>query len=368
MPHATVYFLVPDCIDDAERVSGGNVYDQRIREALRGRSWDVRMVLVPVGGAGDVGDTAQAISRIPGDSLVLIDGLLAVAASAVLAAHSARLRIVVLAHMVAGVLAGDGADRETVGREREAVRAARRVVATSEWTRSELVACALADPDRIAVARPGTDAAPAATGSGTGGSLLCVGAVTAHKGQDLLVDALAGLVDLPGWSCSIVGSLRTDPDFALRTAAAVASARLGSRIAFRGVLTGRCLADAYGTADLVVAPSRVESYGMVVAEALARGIPVLAAHVGGIPEAIADSPAAVLVPPNDPRALRGALRHWWEHADRRAALKAEAVRSRGGARSWDDTAAMVAAVLRGTRDAGSPVATNATRSERRRAG
>ena len=79
-----------------------------------------------------------------------------------------------------------------------------------------------------------------------------------------------------------------------------------------GVLTGRRLADAYRAADLVVAPSRAESYGMVVAEALARGIPVVAARVGGVPEAIAGSTAGILIPPNDPGALRAVLRRWRE--------------------------------------------------------
>ncbi|MCS5720202.1 glycosyltransferase family 4 protein [Herbiconiux sp. CPCC 205763] len=262
---------------------------------------------------------------------------------------------------------GIGDDGETARRECEALGAARRVITTSEWTRSELTARALAHPDRIVVARPGTDAVATATGSLSGGSLLCVGAVAAHKGQDLLVAALAGLSDVPGWTCSIIGSLQADPDFALRTATAVGAARLTDRVALTGVLTGQRLEDAYATADLVVAPSRVESYGMVVAEALAHGIPVVAARVGGIPEAIADSRAGVLIPANDPHALQLVLRHWWEHSGRRAGLKAEALRSRGAARSWNETAAIVTTALRSALGAGS-AGRYAAESERQCAG
>jgi glycosyltransferase involved in cell wall biosynthesis len=340
MTDATVYFVVPDGIDDVERVSGGNVYDQRIRDELRARGLDVRMVLVPAGRARDLTD---AVSLIPHDSLVLIDGLIAVAASGVLDAHSARLRIVVLAHMVASGMPGTPAG--TGEREREALHAARRVITTSEWTRSELIAQALAEPGRITVARPGTDAAPAASGSTSGGRLLCVGTVAAHKGQDVLVDALAGMTDLSGWTCSMVGSLTAEPGFVVQVAAAIGSAGLTERIALMGVLTDRPLADAYNSADLVVAPSRDESYGMVVAEALARGIPVVATRVGGIPEAIADSRAGILIPSNDPWALRVVLRQWWEDTGRRAELKAEALRSRTAARGWDETAGIVAAAL-----------------------
>lgn len=342
MTGETVHFLVPDGIDDDERVSGGNVYDRRISEALRARGLDVRMVLV----AGrHVQDVASAMSALPDDALVLIDGLIAVAASEVLHAQSTRLRIVVLAHMVASTLPGIEDDARTAERERRALTAARRVITTSEWTRSELIVRALAEPDRVAVARPGTDAARAATGSASGGHLLCVGAVAPHKGQDVLVDALAGMTDRLDWSCSIVGSLDADPEFAMQTAATIRSASLSQRVALVGILTGRRLADAYRDADLVVAPSRVESYGMVVAEALARGIPVVAARVGGIPEAIAGRKAGILSPPNDPGALRAVLRQWSEDAGWRAALKEEALRSRTLTRTWDESAGIVAAVL-----------------------
>jgi glycosyltransferase involved in cell wall biosynthesis len=275
----------------------------------------------------------------------LIDGLIAVAASDVLDAHSTRLRIVVLAHMVASAMPGITDHAGTAEREREALHAARQVIAVSEWTRSELIGRALSQPGRITVARPGTDAAPAATGSTSGGRLLCVGTVAAHKGQDVLVHALTGMIDLPGWTCSMVGSLNAEPDFVVQISAAISSAGLTERIALPGVLAGRGLADAYDAADLVVAPSRSESYGMVVAEALARGIPVVGARVGGIPEAIAGSNAGILIPSNDPQALRAVLRQWCEDAGRRAEFKAEALRSRTATRRWGETAEIVAAAL-----------------------
>ncbi|MFE5671364.1 glycosyltransferase family 4 protein [Agromyces sp. NPDC056523] len=341
MTDATVHFLVPDGIDDDARVSGGNVYDRRIAEGLRARGIDVRMSRIAAGAGTDV---AHAMANLPRDAVVLIDGLLAVAASDVLHAQSAGLRIVVLAHMVAGALSESRGARSDE-REREALHAARAVIATSEWTRSELIARGLAEPGRIAVAHPGTDAVPAAPGSESGARLLCVGAVAPHKGQDVLVAALAGMTDLPDWTCAIVGSRDADRDFARRTTAAIRSAALGPRVALTGVLTGRELEDAYRTADLVVAPARVESYGMVVAEALARGIPVVASRVGGVREAIAGRPGGVLVPPDDPGALRAVLRRWREDTGWRAELKADALQSRTERRTWDEAAGIAATVL-----------------------
>jgi len=175
--------------------------------------------------------------------------------------------------------------------------------------------------------------------------LLSVATVAPHKGQDLLVRALADVADVEGWTCTIVGSLRAAPGFVAELTAAIASAGLADRVTFTGVLTGRPLQDAYARADLVILPSRSESYGMAVAEALARGIPVLASDVGGISEAIAGSGAGMIVPPDDPWALDVVLRQWWASPARRQELKAAALAARGAARTWSATTAIIASTL-----------------------
>jgi Glycosyltransferase len=332
-PETPVFFAVPDTIDDAERVSGGNLYDRRIRDGLRADGWDVRMILVA---DGEGGQTTGVLSQLPDGALVLIDGLLATHEADALLAEGTRLRLVVLAHMVAADLTDS---------ERSAYRVARRIIATSNWTRAELIAQDAADPRRIVIAHPGTDPAPTTTASASGGRLLSVGAIAPHKGHDLLVRALADCSDVECWRYTIVGSLRAAPDFVAGLRATIASAGLTDRIAFTGVATGRALDDAYGRADLVIMPSRSESYGMAVAEALARGIPVLTSGVGGIPEAIAQSAAAMIVPPEDPWALDLVLRRWWASPTLRQELKAAALKARDAVRPWSATTAIVASTL-----------------------
>lgn len=329
----TVFFVVPDAIDDAARVSGGNVYDRRLRDGLRADGWEVRSV--PVTDRGD-GWTARALAQLPDGALTLVDGLLATREPEALIAHAARLRLVVLVHMVAGAI-GDA--------ELTALRGARRIIATSDWTRSELLAQDAARPQRIAVAHPGVDPAPATEASPSGGRLLCVAAIAPHKGQDLLVRALIGFADRDDWTCTIVGSPRVDPDFADALKTQVDTVGLSDRIRFPGVLTGRDLEAAYAEADLMVLPSRTESYGMAVAEALAHGVPVLATAVGGLPEAIAVPQAAVLVPPDDVWALHVVLQQWWADPGRRRALTSAARDARQAGRSWRSTAALVSAAL-----------------------
>lgn len=341
-----VYFLVPDTIDDPDRVSGGNVYDQHVREGLRRSGWDVRMILIP---AHSGSMTARSLSQLPDGALVLIDGLIAVLESEAVTIHSRRLRIVVLAHMVASLASGTIAEATevavSVGRERAALGAAKRIIATSDWTRSELISRGFAELHQVVVAHPGTDPAAAAAASQSGGRLLCVGVIAPHKGQDLLVSALGHLTDIDDWSCTFVGSLDAAPGFVDELTQTIQRTNLTGRATFAGVLAGRSLDTAYSRADLVVVPSRNESFGMVVAEALARGIPVVAAHVGGTPEAMSVTAAGILVPPEDPWALEVVLRQWWASPGRRTELKMAAMEARATPRPWSEPIAIIESTL-----------------------
>jgi glycosyltransferase involved in cell wall biosynthesis len=99
----------------------------------------------------------------------------------------------------------------------------------------------------------------------------------------------------------------------------------------------------------LVLASEVESYGMVVVEALAHGVPVIATNVGGLPEALGSTAdgrrPGVLVPPVDPRAFAEALRSWLTDAELREALRDTARERRGSLRPWAATAADLADAL-----------------------
>jgi glycosyltransferase involved in cell wall biosynthesis len=217
------------------------------------------------------------------------------------------------------------------------LEAATAVVTTSEWTRGRLGELYGLPADRVHVAEPGVDPAALAPRTATGAALLCVAAVTPGKGHDVLLDALATMPDLP-WRCTCVGSLVRDPEWA-----AGVLRRAGDRVRFRGPLVGVELDRAYAAADLLVLPSRAETYGMVLTEALARGVPVVASDVGGVPEALGG--AGLLVPPDDPAALAAALRAWRDDPDLRRRLRRAARERRAVLRPWAATAADVAGAL-----------------------
>jgi glycosyltransferase involved in cell wall biosynthesis len=332
---STLHFVVPAGIDDQARPSGGNTYDRRVRNGLAEAGWTVHVHEV----AGPNPALAGALARIPDGSVVLLDGLIASPAPDLLVPESKRLRLVVLMHMPLG-------QEEPDAREGAVLSAAASVVTTSPWARSVLLANYSLPDDRVDVAEPGVDAADLAPGTATGGSLLSVAAVIPGKGHDVLVDALATVAG-ERWRCLCVGTLERDPDFVANVR--LRAQQMNGRVRFSGALPDAALARSYEEADLLVLASRSETYGMVVTEALARGLPVVAADVGGVPEAMghgADgSRPGVLIPPGDPEALGDALRSWLGDADLRRRLRRAARERRESLPDWSGTTAAVADVL-----------------------
>jgi glycosyltransferase involved in cell wall biosynthesis len=315
----------------------------RVREHDVAGSW-------PSPGVASLAALDGVIAQIPDGSVVLLDGLVASTAPAVLVPHARRLALVVLVHMPLGHRPGAGEADAIRGRERDVLSAAAAIVTTSLWTRRRLVELYGLPADRIHVAWPGVDAAALAAGTAAGGALLCVAAVTSDKGHDVLVQALATIADRP-WRCACVGRLERNPQFAAGVRARARDAGLGDRISFPGPRTGADLERSYDGADLMVLASRAETYGMVIAEALARGLPVIASEVGGVPEALghgADGTRpGLLVAPGDAEALGDALRAWLSDAALRGRLRRAARERRDSLTRWPATTSVVAGVLAG---------------------
>lgn len=335
-----VHFVLPNDIDDPATPSGGNLYDRRICDGLRAHR-PVREHPVhgtwPTPVPTDRVRLADLMASLPDGATTVVDGLVASAAADVLRVHAGRLRLVTLMHMPLGTPA-----------EEQALRACAAVVTTSQWSRTLLSTLYAQSSDRIHVAEPGVDAAPVAAGTAAGSRLLTVAAVTPIKGHDVLLDALATLADRR-WTLDCAGSLDRDPTYAKSFQDRVDGLGLASRIVARGARTREEIARSYDDVDLLVHATRTETFGMVVTEALARGIPVLASDVGGVPQALGAAPdgslPGLLVPPGDPAALSDALRRWLDDAGLRARLRAAALARRGGLPGWDVTVARFAGIL-----------------------
>ena len=338
-----VHVVVPEGFDDPGRPTGGNIYDGRICAGLAEAGWEVLVATVaaawPVPGPAARADLARIVSAIPDGETGLIDGLIASPAAAQLPPHIGRLRLTVLLHTPLASAFDIHTDASAEHSERIVLRAATGVIVTSEWTRRQIMTRYAIPARRVHVARPGVDrvAAPARP---VRGNLICVGVLGRHKGQDLLVEALAEVAD-QDWHCVLAGSLDRDLDFVGQLRTRITRLGYDHRVRRSGVLTGASLSHAYTTADLLVAPSRAETYGMAVTEALAHGVPVIAAAVGGLPEALGFTADGArpgqLIPPGDPAALAAALGHWLGDERHRNRLRAAARQRRSALSGWERT-------------------------------
>ncbi|RDV84490.1 glycosyltransferase [Ammonifex thiophilus] len=88
---------------------------------------------------------------------------------------------------------------------------------------------------------------------------------------------------------------------------------LADRVIFTGFLPE--VSSCYPEFDLLVLASLMEGFGLVVLEALARGVPVVATRVGGVPEVVREGETGLLVPPADSQALAQAILWMLEHQE-----------------------------------------------------
>jgi len=338
--------------DPAAR-TGGYEYDRRIVAGLRALGWDVRVHLLPDRfprpTAADLALAARTFAALPDGAQVLVDGLAFGALPELAARESRRLRLIALVHHPLAAETGlSPGERQALERsERAALAEARAVVVTSPATAAALRPYGVA-PSRILVVEPGTEPAPLSGGSRPGGGpvqLLCLATLTPRKGHDLLVRALAALRHRD-WHLECVGSATRSPGTAAALAELVATLGLEERVRLRGELSSAALEAAWDAADLLVLPSHHEGYGMAVAEALARGLPVVATDVGAV-AGLVGVEAGLVVPAGDQAALTSALDSLLGDAAARARLAAGAARVRRRLPDWAQACRRLAAALQG---------------------
>ena len=340
-----IYFAYPG---DLDTPTGGYHYDRRLIEELRSMGVRVETVALPhcssVPNQQILASVQQILAAIPDQAIVVIDGLAFGVLDEVAAAEAKRLRLVALCHHPLALETGlDERERQALRvSEQRALSCARATVVTSGHTRQILIDQFAVPAGSIIVALPGTDWTPFSPCDGDPIRLLTVASLTRRKAHDVLIDALSPLKSLH-WQARFVGGQDFDPAWASSLQERVNALGLSQRVEFAGAVEDTQVE--YQQADVFVLPSRFEGYGMVFAEALAAGLPVLAARSGAVPDVVPET-AGLLVAPDDTQALTEALRQILTSEALRRRLQAGARQAAATLPTWSDTATVVARKLK----------------------
>lgn len=342
-------FVVPDPTGSP---SGGHTYNTRILAAWRGAGRHVAVEMVP--GRWPRPDDearAQVAAVLSRYDTCLVDGLIgSCCPEEIAAARQNGRRVVLLVHLPladeTGLSPTEARDLE--GLERWACHVSSCVVSTSHTAAADLRRRhALAD---VVAVPPGADVAPLAVGSAPTdpARILMVGAVTRRKNQLGLVTALGAVADRD-WTAELIGPC-PDEEYLSLVQREIDRHGLNSRILFRGPLDRDALEYRWRYTDLLVLPSLHETFGLVVTEALARGIPTLVSSCTGAVEALTgvradqfdtadrESLPGGLVDPHDTSELAAALARWLDDPAVQQAWRARAVAEREVPRPWSVTA------------------------------
>lgn len=334
---------------DPTTLTGGYLYDRRITQGLTTLGWRVKVhsldASFPSPGAPALEQARSTLAKIPDGRVTVIDGLALGGMPDLLAEHSDRLRLVALIHHPLAEETGLAPERRRALKrsEQRALAAVERVIVTSRWTMRQLAGYGV-PARRVRVVVPGTDPAPPAHGSGRSSlNLLCVGTLTPRKGHAALFEALAQVRDR-AWHLDCVGSLDRDVETVTELRALIQRLQLTDRITLLGEVPTEVLTEHYARADLFVLASYLEGYGMVLAEALARGIPLVSTSAGAIPDVVPAN-AGILVPEGDSGALAGALARVMDDPNELRRLAKGARIARDHLPTWEDASTQFAVEL-----------------------
>ena len=404
---------------DPKTATGGYIYNAQILAGLAELGWRTRVHSLddsfPRPTPSALRHARAEIAALPGDGVVVIDGLALAGLERVLDTEAKRLPVVALIHhplaLETGLEPAEARLLETA--ERSALALVSRVICTSQWTARTLATYGV-PVERIRVVEPGVDrrrwtahaavdgltsrtaraaveslsrdtpedhpwgsaphipvrrrsrerlstsmravrrdqsSTPTGAAPDAGRStprdvrLLCVATVTPRKGHAVLFEALGELRDRR-WHLTCAGSTTRDAATFAALEHQVDRLALRARVSFLGDLDADALEREYERADLFVLASYLEGYGMALAEAVARGIPVVSTTAGAIPETV-PAAAGVLVPPGDSRALAKALAPLLDRDDERASLAANARVAASALPTWRAAAEKFAAALDG---------------------
>lgn len=326
-----------------ETKTGGYAYDRHLIRELTDLGWSVEPISLGEGFPDPtpavLAQAERQLSVLADGDLVLIDGLAFGVMPDWAAQEAKRLRLVALVHHPLGLETGVSTEQKQrlLASETRALSAARHVFVTSDATARQVASLLDVPSAKITAALPGTEPGDIASSGKAEPHILSVGSLTRRKGHDVLLRALARLRHL-SWQATIIGSPDLDPVTAKDLAALCVDLSLVDRVTLAGERPD--VRAEMASADIFALASRYEGYGMVFAEALAHGLPVVGCHAGAVPDVVPQD-AGFLVEVDDIDALADAIGRLVADRPLRDKMAAAARRAGLALPSWRETALTV---------------------------
>jgi glycosyltransferase involved in cell wall biosynthesis len=339
-------FAIPG---DLSNPAGGYLYARKIIPLLAKRL-ALTVCSLPAGfpapSEAEISEAAARLSAQAPDTVLLVDGL---AYGALPAAVLTALKnpVAPLVHHPLGLEEDFSASERSrlLKTEGEALALARRVIVPSLGTAHDVTRLYGVPPGAIAVAEPGVLRGKRAPGAPPGEPphIVSAGTLTPRKGFGVLLDALNEVRDLP-WRATIAGATDRSPETTALVRQKIEAFGLGDRVRLAGHLGEEAISALYSSGDIFALASLYEGYGMVFAEAMAHGLPIVASGEGAVRETV-PADAGFVCPTGDTKDFVGALRALLSDASLRRDKASFAWDHGKTLPSWDDTADRIAEVL-----------------------
>ena len=337
-------FAIPG---DKDRKTGGFFYEATVLRGLNEAGLETEHLQLPDSFPNptpqDMATTLAALRAIPKARPIILDGLVFGAIDPEGLAQ-VKAPVIAMIHHPLGLETGLSPERAAFLRANEAaaLQHVAHTIVPSAHTARILVQDFGANSEQISVASPGFERPVVCRVPALPPLILSVGLLTARKGHDVLLDALAQLTDL-AWRAVIVGRAH-DVDVARTLRARRDQLGLVDRVDFAGELDDVVLVDHFNAAHIFALATRYEGYGMVLSEAMLFGLPIVTCNAGAVPDTVGD--AGILTQPDDPKAFANAIRGLLEdpeEARRYGRLSKERAEMLP---TWTDTVSVFETVIR----------------------
>ncbi len=330
-------------IGDINSLTGGYLYEKKLIEYLRGKGVQADVVSIP-----NIPYMLQFFSNfwlffyflIKKYDVIIEDGMThpAVWLFNLWARHVKKTKVVAIVHMFRWIALRDSWQMPLAKfMEKTMLMPTSLIIANSMHTKAEAEKMGL-PAEAIEMVYPGFDMnliREKGPRSRDEIKLLFVGNWVPCKGLDTLMEAMHR-IDNPKIVLDIVGDDSFYPRYARKIKGKIAHWGLEDRVRLHGRIDRESIGKFYSEADIFVLPSYYEPFGIVFAEAMSFGLPIIATNAGGIPELVEHEENGLLVPPNDADALANAIDKLASSAELREKMGRESHEKSKGLNTWDE--------------------------------